>query len=110
MKPGVRAADVLLVFAGAGLAAVFSTALQSPSYTILSHGFRMYGTHLAIFLVLGALFSAGFIAGTRWISRTEAKTYGLPPDQAFGDNVRAAAPFLILLLAPALHADYLTRD
>lgn len=107
-RPG-SAVDFLLVFAGAGLAAVFSTALQSHSYTILSHGFRMHGTHLAIFLGLWALFSAGLIAGTRWVARVEAKSYGLSAVNAYRDNVRAAAPFLVLLLAPALHADYLTR-
>jgi hypothetical protein len=109
MKPKNVGAHVHLVLAGAGLAAAFSLLLQSSSYTIISHGFRMFGASIFRFLGLWIVFSLALIGGARVLIRWEVKTTGGPPGGRFRETAWAATPLLVLLLSPTLHANYLTR-
>jgi hypothetical protein len=99
-----------LVLAGAGLAAVLTSALQSRSATILSHDFKLSGRPLFVFLGLWALWSAALFLGARALAGRAARLSGVRDDDGFQDVVRASTPLLVLLFAPTLQADYLTRS
>jgi len=96
--------------AGAGLAVYAVILLQTRTYTILSHGFRMFGSYLALFLALWVAFAFFLALTARMLAAIEAKALGADPESRFRQNVRAALPFLFLLLTPLLFANYMTRD
>ncbi|MBM3311567.1 MAG: hypothetical protein FJY80_08675, partial [Candidatus Aminicenantes bacterium] len=99
-----------LVLAGAGLAAFLTSALQSRSATILNHGFGLHGGALFVFLGLWALLSAALFLGARALAGREFRPAGVESVRRDRDFIRASTPLLVLLIAPALQADYLTRN
>jgi len=99
-----------LILAAAGLAAAASTAVRSSSQTILDHGFRMSGPALAVFLGSWILFAALFIAGAPVLAGTGIGSGGADLWRGRKELARILTPFLVLLLAPGLSADYLTRS
>ncbi|MDP2916106.1 MAG: hypothetical protein Q8O91_11735 [Candidatus Aminicenantes bacterium] len=109
---GKRKLATAIVFglASAGLAAYVNILLQSRTYTILSHGFRMFGTHLVLFLAFWVAFYAFLRLTARMIAGIEAKALGADLEDRLWQNTLAAVPFLFLLLTPLLFTNYLTRD
>jgi len=103
-------ATARLVLAGAGLAVAAATAIQSRSATILNHSFHISGSSLAVFLGLWAFAAAALLLGRRFFARRDFRLHGLEAVNGREDFVRASTPFLVLLAAPFLHADYLTRS
>jgi len=96
--------------AGAGLSIYVNIFLQSRTYTIISHGFRLFGSYLAMFLALWIAFTAFLILSARMAAGIETRAFGSDPEDRFKRNTLAAAPFLFFLLTPLLFSNYMTRD
>ena len=109
---GRRNLTTAIVFglASAGLSAYVSILLQSRTCTILSHGFRMFGNHLVMFLAFWIAFYAFLRLTAGMIAGIEAKTLGADPEDRLWQNTLAAIPFLFFLLTPLLFTNYMTRN
>jgi len=96
--------------ASAGLAVFTSIAIQSRSFTILEHGFKLSGQPLLGFLGLWAFFFFALFLGARWLARFESRSLDVDFEGRLKDGTLDCLPFLFLLLAPTLLANYMTRD
>ena len=96
--------------ASAGLAVFTSIAVQSRSFTILKHGFKLSGQPLLGFLGLWAFFFFALFLGARWLARFESRSLSVDFEGRLKDGALDCLPFLFLLLAPTLLANYMTRD
>jgi hypothetical protein len=103
-------ATILALFGSAGLSIYLNSIIQSGSYTILSHGFRMVGPHLILFFFFWAFFFILLTAAIKIFAGIEAKKLGAELEERLRLNAHAAAPFLFFLLSPLLHAHYMTRS
>lgn len=108
-QSGLKVYAVILL-ASAGLSIFLNLILQSRNYSILSHGFRLFGLHLFLFFGFWVIFFCVLAAGVIILARIEANALGANYAERLKDGTRASLPFLFFLLSPVLQAHYLTRS